>query len=194
MRMGFGMDVTQCPKGLIFDHALVAKPAGRLIALDTMCFGHHIPRHQCNYRNVPARPTDLLPGQGRIKNLNDDYAKLCAALNLPYRSSHAFRHGHILFCVARCETPADFLAVSQNVMHADVKMTAHYGAQDLRAIHGVYANLISKHQHTQGGGVQIDIEAAVTALTAATKSDQIPAEQRDLLRKLGIEIFSRLTR
>jgi len=147
---------------------------------------------------MPARPTDQAPGAGRAKNLNDDYAKLCMAVGLPYRSSHAFRHGHILFCVSHCHTPAEFLAVSQNVMHADVKMTAHYGAQGLRAVRAVYAHLADLGQvaHTangEGEGRAVSIESAVSALTEAAKNSEIPAPQRELLRRLGMEIFSRLT-
>lgn len=122
---------------------------------------------------VPPQPTNKLPGQGRIKNLNDDYGKLCTALGLPSRSSHAFRHGHIMHCVARCETPAEFLALSQNVMHADVKMTTHYGAQDLRAIQVVYANLLAKDQKTnanQGVEITMDISAALVKMPIVNRA------------------------
>lgn len=144
---------------------------------------------------VPPQPTNKRPGQGRIKNLNDDYLKLCAAVDLPYRSSHAFRHGHIMHCVARCETPAEFLALSQNVMHADVKMTAHYGAQDLRAIQAVYANLLAKDQKmsvNKGGEVTLDISAALATLTSVTQSRTITGEERESIKGLTLELLAML--
>ena len=80
-------------------------------------------------------------------------------------------------------------------MHADVKMTAHYGAQDLRAIQAVYANLLAKDQKTnadKGGEVTLDISAALATLTSVTQSRTITEEQRGLIKGLTMELLAML--
>ena len=144
---------------------------------------------------VPIRLTDRTPGQSRVKHVNDGYQKLCDALSLPYRASHAFRHGHIVFCLQKCKTPAEFLALSQNVMHADVKMTEHYGAQDVSGIQAAYAQLCSRRVITdrgrslrRGNGL-MDVSQAMETLTVATKSQSLVEPQREMLVKLTLELL-----
>ena len=72
------------------------------------------------------QPTDNPPGKHRAVALADDYPKLCERAGVPYRGSHAFRHGHIVYCARRCKNLADFSALSKNVMHSDLRTTMLY--------------------------------------------------------------------
>lgn len=49
--------------------------------------------------------------------------KLFAAAGLPYKSPHKFRHGHAVYALQHARTMADYKAVSQNLMHADIRVT-----------------------------------------------------------------------
>jgi integrase len=42
---------------------------------------------------------------------------------LPYKSPHKMRHGHAVFALQHARTMADYKAVSQNLMHDDIKIT-----------------------------------------------------------------------
>jgi len=42
---------------------------------------------------------------------------------LPYKSPHKMRHGHAVFALQHARTMADYKAVSQNLMHNDIKIT-----------------------------------------------------------------------
>ncbi len=48
---------------------------------------------------------------------------LFAAAGLPYKSPHKFRHGHAVYALQHARTMADYKAVSQNLMHADIRVT-----------------------------------------------------------------------
>ena len=76
--------------------------------------------------NGLQQPTNNPPGNHRAIALADDYPKLCARAGVPYRGSHAFRHGHIVYCARRCKDLADFSALSKNVMHSDLRTTMLY--------------------------------------------------------------------
>ncbi len=147
---------------------------------------------------VPIRPTNRGPGRGRVKHVNDGYQKICAALDLPYRSSHAFRHGHIVFCLSKCKTPAEFLALSQNVMHADVKMTEHYGAQDFSGIQSAYAHFVVEDHNLElrrrQENAPIDVSDAMQTLTDATKGESLADDQREMLKQLTLELLPMLMR
>ncbi len=42
---------------------------------------------------------------------------------LEYKSAHKFRHGHAVFALQHARTMADYKAISQNLMHSDVRIT-----------------------------------------------------------------------
>jgi site-specific recombinase XerD len=52
----------------------------------------------------------------------------CNRAGIPYRSPHKLRHGHAIHTIKNARTIAEFKAISQNLMHADLKITdAVYG-------------------------------------------------------------------
>jgi hypothetical protein len=48
---------------------------------------------------------------------------LFAKANLPYKSPHKFRHGHAVYALQRARNMADYKAISQNLMHDDIRIT-----------------------------------------------------------------------
>jgi integrase len=62
-------------------------------------------------------------GKNRHQSLNDRLALLFINANLPYKSAHKFRHGHAVFGLMNAKSPADYKAVSMNLMHSDIKVT-----------------------------------------------------------------------
>lgn len=48
---------------------------------------------------------------------------LCELAGMPYRSPHKLRHGHAIYASAQAETIAEYKAVSQNLMHANLGTT-----------------------------------------------------------------------
>jgi site-specific recombinase XerD len=48
---------------------------------------------------------------------------LYAAVGLPYKSPHKFRHGHAVYALQRAQTMADYKAISMNLMHGDIRVT-----------------------------------------------------------------------
>jgi len=63
------------------------------------------------------------PGENRnhalIKRLNIIYK----AANLSYKSPHKFRHGYALYGLERCQSMAQYNALSRNLMHANIAIT-----------------------------------------------------------------------
>jgi site-specific recombinase XerD len=49
--------------------------------------------------------------------------ELCRSAGIPYHSPHKLRHGHAVYALKRARTVAELKAVSQNLMHADLKTT-----------------------------------------------------------------------
>lgn len=49
------------------------------------------------------------------------------AAGLPHRSPHKFRHGYAVYGLQRCQTMAQYHALSRNLMHANISITdGHY--------------------------------------------------------------------
>ena len=71
------------------------------------------------HRSFSAEP----PGANRNIGFARQIRHLFARADLPYKRPHAFRHGHAVFGLNRAKTPADFKAVSQNLMHENMKVT-----------------------------------------------------------------------
>lgn len=55
--------------------------------------------------------------------IDDRLALLFPQANLEYRSAHKFRHGHAMFGLLRARNQAEYKAVSQNLMHANIAIT-----------------------------------------------------------------------
>ena len=49
--------------------------------------------------------------------------RLAREVELPYRSPHKFRHGHVHYGQAHSRTQEDYKAISQNVMHSTTGIT-----------------------------------------------------------------------
>ena len=62
-------------------------------------------------------------GKNRNQALNRRLKLLFDKTNLPYKSAHKFRHGHAVFGLLHADSPADYKAVSMNLMHSDIKVT-----------------------------------------------------------------------
>jgi integrase len=48
---------------------------------------------------------------------------LCRMARVPFQSAHKFRHGHAVWALQQAETMADYKAISQNLMHANISIT-----------------------------------------------------------------------
>lgn len=71
---------------------------------------------------------DVRPGHSRNSGLGRNLRRFSQATGLPYKSPHAYRHGHILYALKHAKNIADYQAISQNVLHADMFTTSrHYG-------------------------------------------------------------------
>lgn len=64
-----------------------------------------------------------VPGEHRVNGLVRRLQLLCARAGVEYLSPHKLRHGHIVWALERCNSLADFKAVSQNVMHESMQTT-----------------------------------------------------------------------
>jgi len=74
---------------------------------------------QWGQQRLSANP----PGDNRNIALVKRVRKLFAAVGLPYKSPHKFRHGHAVYGLLRARDMADYKAVSMNLMHATVEVT-----------------------------------------------------------------------
>lgn len=67
--------------------------------------------------------TNQAPGKNRAGALDKRLKRLYALASLPYRSAHKFRHGHAVYGLLHARTPADFKAISMNLMHSSTRIT-----------------------------------------------------------------------
>jgi len=58
-----------------------------------------------------------------VHSLYGNLRALCDAAGVVYISPHKFRHGHLMHALANAQTPADWKAISQNVMHSGLGTT-----------------------------------------------------------------------
>jgi len=88
------------------------------------------------YATLSADGMRLLPSlqayTGRNKAVEEDTRLICRRADVPYRSPHALRHGHVVWSLMQARTLSDLKAISQNVMHSSVTITD-----------GTYGNLVS---------------------------------------------------
>jgi site-specific recombinase XerD len=64
-----------------------------------------------------------LAGHHRNGAISDRLRILFARAGLEYKSAHKFRHGHAVFALQHARSMADYKAVSQNLLHGNVKIT-----------------------------------------------------------------------
>lgn len=60
---------------------------------------------------------------GEVTSLYEGLRFLCDAAGVPYMSPHKLRHGHVMHALSHSKTPADWKAISQNVMHSNLSTT-----------------------------------------------------------------------
>ncbi len=63
------------------------------------------------------------PGEERHSGFVRRLHQLCERAGIAYKTPHAFRHGHAVYSLLRARTLADYKAISQNLMHGDIKVT-----------------------------------------------------------------------
>jgi site-specific recombinase XerD len=68
-------------------------------------------------------PEARKPGKNRAIRVRTDLRKWMDGAGLPYHSPHKFRHGHAVYALKQAQDMADLKAVSQNLMHSDIKIT-----------------------------------------------------------------------
>lgn len=80
----------------------------------------------------------------RGTNLIKRFNKLFLNLDLDYKNPHAFRHGHAVFGLSHARTPAEFHAVSQNLIHNNSDITEEiYAGLQLNDRKRIISNLHS---------------------------------------------------
>jgi site-specific recombinase XerD len=67
--------------------------------------------------------SSLQPGENRGASLNRRLKILEEAAGLPHRSPHKYRHGYALYGLQRCQNMAQYVALSRNLMHANIAIT-----------------------------------------------------------------------
>lgn len=63
------------------------------------------------------------PGKHRNIQLAKRLRKLSELLEIEYKSPHKFRHGHAVYALLQAKDMADYKAISQNLMHGDIRIT-----------------------------------------------------------------------
>ncbi len=69
------------------------------------------------------RLTDQGPGDNRATTLDKCLKRLGAIAGQTYKSAHKYRHGHAVYGLLHARTPADFKALSMNLMHSSTRIT-----------------------------------------------------------------------
>jgi integrase len=62
-------------------------------------------------------------GKNRKTAVARGIRKLFNLTDLPYKSPHKFRHGHAVHALLGAKTMANYKAISQNLMHSNIKVT-----------------------------------------------------------------------
>lgn len=76
-----------------------------------------------NHFGSKATLSNQLPGKTRNQAIAKGIRKLFATASLDYKSPHKFRHGHAVYSLLRAKDMADYKAISQNLMHGNIKVT-----------------------------------------------------------------------
>jgi len=80
--------------------------------------------------------------QNRRVKFSTSLRRLCERAGVRYRSPHKLRHGHAVHALALAKDVADLKAISQNLMHSDLKTTD-----------GIYGILKDEDVMTRIGGL-----------------------------------------
>jgi integrase len=64
------------------------------------------------------------PGEHRNEAIIKRTRLFFELVGLPCKSPHKLRHGHVVYASLRVKNMAEYKAVSQNIMHDDIKTTA----------------------------------------------------------------------
>lgn len=67
--------------------------------------------------------TDREAGKNQGAALDKRLRILTRLAGLPHRSAHKFRHGHAAYAMLHARTPADFKAISLNMLHSSTRIT-----------------------------------------------------------------------
>jgi integrase len=90
------------------------------------------------------------PNPRRRAMMSKALKDLCQSAGVFYRSPHKLRHGHAVYALKRARTIADFKAVSQNLMHADLSITDRvYGVLSADDVQSTIAGLTNSHSTDQ---------------------------------------------
>lgn len=82
--------------------------------------------------------------ESRGANLIKRFNKLFLNLDLDYKNPHAFRHGHAVYGLTHARTPAEFHAVSRNLIHDNSVITEKiYAGLELNDRKRIISNLHS---------------------------------------------------
>jgi integrase len=118
------------------------------------------------------------PGSNRNIALNKRLRRLFAQAGLPFNSAHKFRHGHAAYGLLRCQTMADYKALSLNLMHESLEITdkiyVHLQMEDMR-------NRITRLASKQTGMPDGELEKF---LLDVSRND-IPEAIQILARRMG---------
>jgi integrase len=63
------------------------------------------------------------PGTSRNEAVAKRLRIVFRLAGLPYKSPHKFRHGHAVYALQHAKTMPDYIAVSMNLMHEDIRVT-----------------------------------------------------------------------
>lgn len=105
----------------------------------------------------------LVAHEGRNSLVDDDLRIICQRADLPYKSAHKLRHGHVVHALKQAHNIPELKAISQNAMHKSITMTD-----------GTYGNLIHD-----------DVKNTIARLGAETQTgDGLEAKIDELLHLL----------
>jgi hypothetical protein len=119
-------------------------------------------------------------GASRNGGVNQRIQKLFELADLPPRSSHKFRHGHAVWALQHARTMADYKAISQNLMHGDIRVTD-----------GIYAPLLGSEiaqrvaQLADQGHQQLPLSDDLAGYLGRLSHQDIPAALRLLADRLA---------
>jgi integrase len=94
----------------------------------------------------------------------DSLKRLCESEGINYRSPHKLRHGHAVYALKQARTIAELKAVSQNLMHSDLRITDKiYGVLTENDVQGLITGLTrdnSTNQHSVVEMLELLLEKA----------------------------------
>ena len=90
---------------------------------------------------------------------------VCRGAGVVYRSPHKLCHGHAVYALKHARTIAELKAISQNLMHADIKITdGVYGVLTDDDTRDIIAGLSGRMNGDGSGGLIDQMEARLQAL------------------------------